>query len=477
MPTTLPYDPADPQSILQYARGLLKKSLRQVVGDGVEEAAAAMRGKGDFGQLVEKLYFLYEPNSNAEPDFPKAGVELKTTPLKKIGRGWVSKERLVFNIINYEEEHKYVFSTSSFWRKNRHLLLLFYLHDAGMVNVDYVFEIIRLWRFPATDLKIIMDDWETIVTKIREGRAHELSEGDTIYLGACTKGANKQSLRKQPFSGELAMQRAFSLKSKYLNFIIEQTRKGIEHVIDEKEYARILAQGDSFADPAGSYRRIRLDEVEPVVKSIDDYAPGQTFEELVIARFQPYIGMSEAEIIQTLGLEASKAKSRYYLIAKAIMGVSNKKIEEFEKGDVAMKTIRLEHSGSLKESMSFAQIQYKEIIHETWEESYWYQTLTKRFFFVVFKRDATNTLRLHGVRFWTMPPADLEMARWFWEDTKAKIMADDYAHFIRISDDMICHVRPKGTDSRDLMETPNGRMEKKKCYWLNASYIKEIIKE
>ncbi|GGH00185.1 DNA mismatch repair protein MutH [Parapedobacter pyrenivorans] len=475
MAPPLPYNPADPQSIHRYAQGLLKKSLRQVLGDDAEQAAAAMKGKGDFGQLVEKLYFLYEPNSKAEPDFPKAGVELKTTPLKKIGRGMVSKERLVFNIINYEEEYEHVFRTSSFWRKNQHLLLLFYLHEAGVLNVDYVFEIIRLWRFPVTDLKIIKDDWEKIVTKIRQGRAHELSEGDTLYLGACTKGANKESLRKQPFSAEPAMQRAFSLKSKYLNFIVEQTRQGIENTIDEKEYERVLAEGDGFADSTGGYDRIRLGEVEPVVKSIEDYAPGQTFEELVIARFQPYIGMSEDELVQTLGLEHSAAKSRYYLIAKAVMGVSNKKIEEFEKGDVAMKTIRLERSGTLKESMSFAQIQYKEIIHETWEDSYWYNTLTKRFFFVVFKRDATNTLRLQSVKFWTMPPEDLEVARQFWEDTKAKIEADDYTHFIRISDDMICHVRPKGTDSHDLMETPTDRMEKKKCYWLNASYIRRVI--
>ena len=29
--------------------------------------------------------------------------------------------------------------------------------------------------------------------KIAEGKAHELSEGDTFYLGACTKGANLAS--------------------------------------------------------------------------------------------------------------------------------------------------------------------------------------------------------------------------------------------------------------------------------------------
>ncbi len=140
-----------------------------------------------------------------------------------------------------------------------------------------------------------------------------------------------------------------------------------------------------------------------------------------------------------------------------------------------MKTIRLEHSGKLKESMSFAQIQYKEIIHEEWEESYWFNMLTKRFFFVVFQKDEVGVSRLKNVIFWTMPPADLEIAKAFWLDTRNKILNDDYNHFIKMSDDVICHVRPKGADSKDLMETPQGKMEKKKCYWLNSSYIKHVI--
>ena len=77
--------------------------------------------------------------------------------------------------------------------------------------------------------------------------------------------------------------------------------------------------------------------------------------------------------------------------------------------------------------------------------------------------------------FWTMPNNDLKVSKDFWLDTRRKVRNDDYEHFRKMSDHAICHVRPKGTDSKDLMETPSGRMEKKKCYWLNSSYIKEII--
>lgn len=32
------------------------------------------------------------------------------------------------------------------------------------------------------------------------GEAHCLTEGDTLYLAACTKGATSASVRQQPFS-------------------------------------------------------------------------------------------------------------------------------------------------------------------------------------------------------------------------------------------------------------------------------------
>jgi DNA mismatch repair protein MutH len=355
---------------------------------------------------------------------------------------------------------------------------MFFLHEPDKLDIEYIFKIIRLWQFPANDLKIIKDDWEKIVGKIRAGKAHELSEGDTFYLGACTKGANSTSLRKQPFSEAMAMQRAFSLKSKYLNFIIAKSLAKEDVLIDYDEYDKILEE-NVLSEVPPSYRRIRLNDVEPVIKNITDYNKGETFEELIYRKFNPYLGKSEAELIELLHLKKSKSKSRFFLlsreIVKGILGISKNKIEEFEKADIEMKTVRLEQNGGIKESMSFAQIQFKEIIDEEWEDSYWYNVLTKRFFFIVFQKDESEQLRLKKVLFWTMPMTDLDVAKSFWLDTQEKIRNDDYDNFIRISDNRICHVRPKGADSRDKMETPSGRLEKKKCYWLNSSYIKNAI--
>ena len=477
MNTQLPYNEKDKYSILEYASKLKDQSLKNVLDLEKSNSINLNNGKGGFGNLVEELYFKYKPNSEAQADFPEAGIELKTTPLKQTVKGLVSKERLVFNIINYMEEHQKQFATSSFWKKNKELLLLFYLHEQDKLPIDYLFKIIRLWRFPANDLKIIIDDWNTIVNKIRAGKAHELSEGDTLYLGACTKGANKSSMRQQPFSNEPAMQRAFSLKSKYLNFIIEQSFANIEHTIDEAEYDYLLSETSMLREEYEAYKKLNLKETEPVVKSIYDYKDGQTFEDLVVDKFNAYIGFSENDLIHYFQLTINpKAKNRYQVFANRMMGVKGKYIEEFEKADVLMKTVVLENNGNLKESMSFQQIKYKEIIFENWLESYWYHTLTKRFFFIVFQKDEKGIPRLKNVKFWTMPAQDLAVAKAFWLDTQEKVIIGSFENFIKISDDKICHVRPKARDASDLAETISGKMEKKKAYWLNSGYIKKIIK-
>jgi DNA mismatch repair protein MutH len=284
-----PYDHTDPHSIEMYAQKLLGHSLKEVLGDEIRQV---YKGKGKLGQILEDLYFQYKPNSDAAPDFAEAGVELKTNPIKRTNKGLRSKERLVFNIIDYLSEPDRTFYESSFWKKNKLILLMMFLHEDGLSDLDYIFKIIRLFEFPPEDLKIIKDDWETIVAKIRAGRAHELSEGDTLYLGACTKGANRESVRSQYIGDIPAKQRAYSLKSKYLNFIIEQ---GIQHA-------------------------------ESVVKQTSEYVgTHQTFENLVIEKFRPYYGMSDENIARALNVHLSSAKNKNEILCRAILGVKTKK--------------------------------------------------------------------------------------------------------------------------------------------------------
>ena len=307
----LPYNPSDKNSIIEYAKKLKGTSLRPVCDPTVLEHSYS--GKGNFGQVLEKFYFGYEPNSVAEADFAQIGMELKSSPLKQLKNDeFRSKERLVLNIINYVNVVNQNFENSDFFKKNASILLIFYLHNAGYDILDYLIKLVDEWSFPSTDLEIIKKDWQTINEKIANGKAHELSEGDTFYLGACTKGANALSVRKQPFSEIPAKQRAYSFKQGYVNHIIASIaneNKGI--------YGKLIPNAQ--------------------------VAKKQTIEEIVISKFKPFYGKTEEEIIKTLKIKINtKAKSFYANLTKAILGIElDKEIEEFEKAEIIVKTVRL----------------------------------------------------------------------------------------------------------------------------------------
>jgi len=226
------------QSVLAEAQKILGRSLRDVMIDDsvdIEEiekdvAKYSNRKKGLLGELVEEFVFGLDVNNRAEADFKIAGIELKTNPLKEHStKKYVSKERLVFSMINYDEVINETWKTSSFLKKNKVLLLMFYLWLKDQNILDYKFKFIHLLDLinglSNEDVYQIQKDWEYIIAKIKRGEAHLLSEGDTYYLGACTKAANSSVVRDAP--GRIkAKPRAFSFKQPYLNFLIQKELLG-----------------------------------------------------------------------------------------------------------------------------------------------------------------------------------------------------------------------------------------------------------
>ena len=201
------FDVSSSRSIISYAKRLENNTLKELCAEELNSEYKQYKGKGGFGQLLEKYYFGYEPNSDKEPDFKEAGLELKTCPLRILKKGELrAKERIVLNIINYLEVHKEEFSTSSFWKKNKHLLIVFYFHDKLKEKIDLQIKLVDGWKFSTEDLLVIKKDWEYINKRIKDGKAHELSEGETNYLGACTKGASaKGSMRRSDRQRYLAL--------------------------------------------------------------------------------------------------------------------------------------------------------------------------------------------------------------------------------------------------------------------------------
>lgn len=471
------------EEVLKKAKTILQKSLRSVIPKETSEIIEKQIGgygvkrKGFLGDLVEKYFFEINPGNISEPDFTIAGVELKTTPVKDHAKNkYASKERLVFSMIDYDEVIKETWLESSFLKKNKILLLMFYLWAKNQSILDYEFKFIYLLNLlddiSDEDVFQIQKDWEYIVTKIKRGEAHLLSEGDTYYLGACTKAANSRVVRDQPMNRTPAKPRAFSFKQQYVNYLIQ---------------TKLLGEKTNTDSIFTKQRRI------------------ETVEEVIKERFTPFFGKTDKEILAKLDSNLSKkAKSYKRLIANRILGVDSDNVEELEKANITLKVITLEHTGSLRESISFPAFDYKDLVTQVWyddeEEAmaeFHLQLETRKFLFVVFQKQKGNKdIILRKIMFWNFPMKDIDEAKKVWEETvdlvnQGKIVKEvkvqkngkkkRFTYFPNSANNRIAHVRPHGKNSADTSSLPvqdiltGEKMYTKHCFWLNAKYIQKAL--
>ena len=199
-------------------------------------------------------------------------------------------------------------------------------------------------------------------------------------------------------------------------------------------------------------------------------------EKELLKVFSKHYGKSQTQLIKEFKLPVNEKASKNIrsLIVNSIL---NKEKCTYAEDKIRIKTITINNQGTPMQSMSFPQIKYTVIVKEEWENSEFFKILSSDFLFVIFKvKNAKDENPiLSKVKFWKMNEEDLKIASNFWELTKDNIVRGEYKKFITIKNDFICHVRTKGGGKKDLMKTPQGTMETKKGYWLNASYIKTQI--
>ncbi len=480
----LSYDKKDPISIYKYAIPLIDHTLREIVGD-TAVAGYNSKNKGELGQMVEELYYHYKPNNSPEPDFREAGVELKTTGLKKLKDLTLQiKERLVIDMINYNEVVNQTFEMSLFYKKFRLLLLLFYLYEKGVEQFDRYFLYVVLWKIPEKDLLIIKNDYEVIINKIKKGEAHLLSEGDTEYLGACRKGNKNSKLRKQPFSDMLAPGRAFSLKPAYMRTVLQYIetsgKKAVNNLIITAKNKALFSSEQ--------------------LKSVNG-----DVEQLILTRLEKWYGKSIGEIMDyynpTANTEdyAINYKASSLIISDGKFGKKGngiiEKSDEFKKSGLRLKTIPTYNTGIVKESMSYENIDYVEVFeNDNWFESTTYELFTSRFLFVEFVHPNLSKGAFKGhmkeqvlkrAFFWTMPAKDLAIAKSYWRNIRKNVLENhiDRNYFWKKKwsnqKNLHFHVRPKGTISsyKNAAINPHGGKADKYCYWFNKEYVQKILKD
>lgn len=463
----------------------VEELLRQAEGKSFGELDATNRGKshgnkGSLGQIIEESVLHYEINSDSRADIAVGDTryEIKVTPVhyvtKKSHRVLVSKERLVMDIINYMKLPNQTFMNSTFWQKARNLIVVYYLDNRSDRRAQPRSEcrVIQSFiiHYPDKDLKTIQDDWETIRSKVSHGYANLLSEADTNYLAACTKGATAaSSLRDAP--GPLghgairAKQRAFSYKQSYMSTIVEQLLGSLPNMEQLKQ---------------------------PADQSLNEYI------EQTLGKEQ---GKKAISLAQEYGISHTRqAKNYTSLLALAILKTqkrSVKDIAQFKAANVSqMKTIVIYRDGFPQEHISFPYIresEWEEIadMSTPWENSTLYRFLTNsRFLITVFRSEGHNRSEISkdsdvllGGFLWNMPAEDIDKyVKPVWMVARKLLQTENSIHYASnnqlpgISYNHVFHIRPHARNRQDRITLPNGETIVKQAFWLDKEYLGNIIR-
>lgn len=481
------YDDSNIKSILEYSKQLIGKTFYDVINEAVIDENQKRilidnynrpNYKGGLGILLEELYFGYKANSNQMPDFNKVGMELKSTPYEIKRDGSLrAGERLSITMVPHDRPIETNFYNSDVWHKIKLLLLIYYLREKSLSSrLDYIINYSYLFNPPANDLKIIIDDFNKIVSKVVSGKAHEISEGDTLYLGACTKGATAEKSTQPQYYGEHtpAKARNFCFKQSYMTYVLNN------YIVPNIQMCETILKDEVLED---------------------------TFEDYIVKLINANVGKTDKELCDKFGREYNNNKAQWVDLTYRMLGIKSNKAEEFVKANIVVKAIRIEENGTMKENMSFPAFKYKELIKETWDDStvhnYFDET---RFLFVIFKANGTN-YTLKGCQFWNMPIADLEdevKNGWLktidvikngvnWkvvEDRNGKKSVKN--NLLKSTENKVIHVRPHAQKSfyiyadgttigngkkSDTNELPDGRWMTTHCFWINNDYIIKQIKD
>lgn len=445
------FDPAraSRDEIMSRANALRGLRLREIVVRFGRTAERSRFDKGMVGQLVER-YFNIRQNSDSQPDFLEAGVELKVVPLKEISRpkrAFKVKERTSITMINYGTLLNEQWSTASVRGKCESILFVYYHHIPHADVLDYPIVEVMEWS-PQADLTAQLErDWTVVHAKVRRGRAHQISERDGKVLGAATKGQGGVTV-SQPRSPTPAKPRAWALKPSLTTWLFEDHRGKLKQVSIRE------ALGLSVTDE---------------------------FEAAALARLKPSVGESIKDLAATLRIPFGGGKANVAIFVRRLLGLVNDRarVREFEQQGILVKTVPLSPDGrQIYESMSFARFDHMKVIDETWDESDLRLHLQRLLVVPIVRRVRSEPRALNRLGtpfFWSPTDSELEGIGREWT-TFVELIRNGQADALpTAAETKFIHVRPKGRDGSDHEPAPGLPSVMKKSFWLNSEFVQGVI--
>lgn len=430
--------------LLNYTEKIKGKTFREIDSKNLLENPRHKSNKGLLGQIVETGFYKYDLNSNPDADFSSLGVELKVAGLKKLKSGQHRvKERLVLSLINYEEIVKTKYEDSHLLGKNKKILIIWYEYEKNKDRADFLIVDYQLLDLE-NDNGVIEHDYNLIQEKVRKGKAHELSEGDTSFLGACRKATSSKTKVKQPFSSIPANPRAFDLKVSYMNNIFKNRKK----------------------------------QKSPKYMSVEDY---------IIKKLKPYIGKTQIDIYEQLSgkkYQNKIPKNINKLISDILIG-KDKDLPIidpiFQKTNYMIKNIPVKGNTPI-ERMAFKTISLSEF-EDDWEDSLWksyFEEITLLIILYERKNNEKNGYRvLKGVKKISFTEKDLES----FEKTYKLIQRTIQTKNINLLpkpksfDGQLLEVAPKGQKGDKAYENFFSNDKTKVCFMLTKDILKEKLSQ
>ena len=412
------------------------------------------KNKGRFGQVVETILFNIETNQESEPDFVKAGIELKVTPLnpRKKSRNtnnygeellFSPKERVKLCTINYEKiVNDRDFDTSHLIQKCNKILFIFYLYDQDPKKMKIINYYLYEMKKDVNYLQI-KRDYQTIVDKIVNGYAHQLSGADTCLLEACTSSSDSSIEVSQPNSKEKAKPRAFAFKQRQIrNILASINNEGISNLI-------------SFLNK----------------------------------KLAPYQNKTIHELAKEFNLKnVTNDKSTKNILLCKMLGISSYRdfFKTYSINKVMFKNIELTKNGTIKEEIGLIDVKFTQEFNDNKVQDFYDSELYDFIFnlnIVCFVwQQKENDIYFKSITLYKFTDEDVNDAKYVWEHTRdlwltsrciKSFNGKSYQYnFIKKSDDKTLHIRPHDAKRLKRYQMPNGEWITKFQYWLNNNKVK-----
>ena len=486
---SLPYDLRDRESILRYGLRIKGKTAREVCAKlGMPDPSAGQPGwkatKNFFGDLLERYYRL-DPakHSESHPDFAEANLEMKLLPLKRGHGKLLVKEPTSISMIDYIHLKDETWRTATVRPKLLHILFVFQVMEREDPMASW-YRDLRIFDANDLDQAIFETDWSGTHRMVLEGRAHELSETQAKVLAARRKGRGGAGEKRRPqpvtrFCPD-APSRAWALKTAFTRQFLEE--KVLNHSFEDALPSLVEKLTTQGLSPMEDHARVLLASDE-----------GRTLSEVASRAHIPLGGGKS--------LAASLVKRRLS-VRTLSPDASEFEIREFEKLGITVKTLHLRSADGLPfEAVSFPAVNLQELADQSFdgeeledgtvlrERCELIDQLTRILFVVTYspEHDDKQEQRYLGKAFfWSPTPQQWKTIQGDWERIRDQVREGKAAYdkpctergrANQLTKGVILHMRPHGRVACDEDVDPKGQRVTKQSYWLNKSFVYQLVKE